>query len=290
MDKLVPESYVVFVATIALAAGLLCMIVSFRTSLRNHSTRLFAISIVSGLALFANHWATYFAAIFIVATAVTELEFLQNLAAIIRKDPNYFNYQKEKLTRGETMLRTQKEELVDEIAEEDAVTGDSETKAGKDSSVLTPIAEIDVREISHRQRLSIALGVEDNALKYISKKYPESFEKHVRYKKASKSVELDGIIYGKDGSADKIVEIKWLRNRISVVNFTRFAVDRLRRDIGYYKEITGKNADGLLVLVFSNKEFLSDKLRSRLEEFAAEFGVNIEYLSLHDIGFTEVKF
>ena len=44
------------------------------------------------LSLFCNKPWTYFAALFIVATAMTEIEFLQNLAAIISGDKNYFAY------------------------------------------------------------------------------------------------------------------------------------------------------------------------------------------------------
>jgi hypothetical protein len=54
--------------------------------------RAFALLIILAVALVANYWVTYFAAMFIIATAATELEFLQNLAAIIRGNRDYFNY------------------------------------------------------------------------------------------------------------------------------------------------------------------------------------------------------
>lgn len=68
-------------------------------NLRAHTLRLLAIFFVAALALFSNDVTTYFLAIFIVATAVTELEFLQNLAAIIRGNKEYFDYKKEALSK-----------------------------------------------------------------------------------------------------------------------------------------------------------------------------------------------
>lgn len=68
-------------------------------NLRAHTLRLLAIFFVAALALFSNDVTTYFVAIFIVATAVTELEFLQNLAAIIRGNKEYFDYKKEALSK-----------------------------------------------------------------------------------------------------------------------------------------------------------------------------------------------
>ncbi len=56
------------------------------------------------LAVIAKEFWTYFAAIFILGTLVTEVEFLQNLAAIIRGDKNYFDYMK--AAQGQTTKET----------------------------------------------------------------------------------------------------------------------------------------------------------------------------------------
>jgi hypothetical protein len=65
---------------------------------------------VISLALFANHWTTYFAALFIVATSVTELEFLQNLAAIIRGDRAYFEYKTKQLSKEQVERKVREEQ------------------------------------------------------------------------------------------------------------------------------------------------------------------------------------
>lgn len=68
--------------------------ISFKKSQRSHSIRLSALALIGGLALFCNNVWVYAAGVFIVATAVTETEFLQNLAAILRGSRHYFDYKK----------------------------------------------------------------------------------------------------------------------------------------------------------------------------------------------------
>jgi len=80
-----------------LGGGLCCVAVIFAflslcSFLRAHALRLTAIMFVTAISLISNDFWNYFTALFIIATAVTEIEFLQNLAAIIRGDKNYFAY------------------------------------------------------------------------------------------------------------------------------------------------------------------------------------------------------
>ena len=113
-----PDNYASFIGTVALIVSILCLFITFLLKQRSHATKLFSIMLVASLAFFSSHWATYFAAIFIVATAVTELEFLQNLAAIIRKDENYFKYKKEALSKAENIRRKAEEAIEEEYTSE----------------------------------------------------------------------------------------------------------------------------------------------------------------------------
>lgn len=83
-------------AVVAVMAGLASLIPDWRV----HLLKLLSIVFICSLALFSNSVSTYFVAIFVIATAVTELDFLQNLAAIIRGNDGYFNYKKEALSRA----------------------------------------------------------------------------------------------------------------------------------------------------------------------------------------------
>jgi hypothetical protein len=94
METLLPKSFLGALAGFFCLVSIVLGVASLWRKTRPQSTRLYAIFLVVGLALFSSHWTTYFASLFIVATVVTELEFLQNLAAIIRRDKNYFDYKK----------------------------------------------------------------------------------------------------------------------------------------------------------------------------------------------------
>ena len=85
MDKLMPSNFIEALGGSIITLAILLSLISLFPGLRSHSIGLLALFVVAALALFSNHWSTYFAGIFVIATAVTELEFLQNLAAIIKR-------------------------------------------------------------------------------------------------------------------------------------------------------------------------------------------------------------
>ncbi|MBI3006180.1 MAG: hypothetical protein HYY49_12310 [Ignavibacteriales bacterium] len=89
-----PKTFIEALAGGLVSLSLILLFLSLFASLRTHSTKLLSILLLIALALFANSPWIYFAAVFIIATAITELDFLQNLAAIIRGDKNWFDYRK----------------------------------------------------------------------------------------------------------------------------------------------------------------------------------------------------
>ena len=91
-SMLLPKTPTEALAILLIGIGIVLILISFCSKLRTHALRLAGIGFVLSLALFANYSWTYFVAIFIIATVITELEFLQNLAAIIARDPNYWKY------------------------------------------------------------------------------------------------------------------------------------------------------------------------------------------------------
>ncbi|MCP4649956.1 MAG: hypothetical protein GY853_07765 [PVC group bacterium] len=102
MGKFLPLSFTQLVAGIFSFCSIIAFFLSLKTSIRAHSLRLFSISLISALSLFCNHVSVYFASVFIIATAITETEFLQNLAAIISDSKEYFHYKQAK--EGKTSL------------------------------------------------------------------------------------------------------------------------------------------------------------------------------------------
>src|ERR1700732_2626344 len=89
-----PKSFIDVVGTVSLVLGFVFAFLAIRAAIRDLCLRVTGMSFIIALSLFANHTAVYFAAVFIVATGITSVEFLQNLAAIIRGSKEYFEYRK----------------------------------------------------------------------------------------------------------------------------------------------------------------------------------------------------
>jgi len=92
MENFLPPSFIKLIAGVFSACSIIAILCSIKSAIRTHAIRVFAISSIVALALFSENGWVYFASVFIIATAITETEFLQNLAAIIRGSKPYFDY------------------------------------------------------------------------------------------------------------------------------------------------------------------------------------------------------
>lgn len=129
MEKYFPASFSEVLAGTLVLFALISAGLSLIPCLRAHTLRLLAIFFVTALALFSNNVSTYFVAIFVIATAVTELEFLQNLAAIVRGNKEYFDYKKEALSKERKL-----DILAAEVAQAAVVVGTGVNGADEDDS------------------------------------------------------------------------------------------------------------------------------------------------------------
>lgn len=275
IQTLIPDNYSSFIASITLVVAIICLFISFSEKQKSHSTKIFSIMLVASLSLFSAHWATYFAAIFIVATAVTELEFLQNLAAIIRKDENYFNYKKEALSKTENIRRKAEEALEEEFT--------AESESDQTETQTTKIDLSQIQELSRASRMRLSFEVEEKALNYLEGEFGQ-IERGVRFRKDGKTVEFDGVITKKDGRENTVFEVKWSRNSdhtFMLVNHSlRFAQEQIER----HEDITGRKPKFCLVVVTNTKTSLSSERKIRLIERAEESGIELKILSLTEIG------
>ena len=92
MEQLFPNTFIEildgFLSLIAVSLAIL----SLFSKDRSYVIRVFVLMFILAISLFSNHWSTYFAAVFIIASTITELEFLEKIAAIIRGSKYYFDY------------------------------------------------------------------------------------------------------------------------------------------------------------------------------------------------------
>lgn len=242
MNLIIPENFVQFTAGVFALVALICVCVSSRASSRDHSTRLAAVLIISMLALFANHWAVYFTALFIVATAVTELEFLQNLAAIVRGNSDYFKYKIEELGQREIQEKVEKEQR-----------NLHTSKARNEHSLENEVA-------IKKERVNTIVSAEKLALDKMEEYFEQPIKRNVRVSSNSGSVELDGLIPSvvDDMVSEKIIEVKYLRSPKTFGNFLNI-FHRIEAQARQYCKIANKIARLHIVLVIEGDNTLNQK-------------------------------
>jgi hypothetical protein len=104
-QKLILENFRELFSFFCFLFSLVFSFVSLKRGKLEHGLRMAAILFIVSVSLFANRGYCYFGAIFIIATAVTQLDFLQNIAAIIRGSKEYFDYKKESKPTKEPHIR-----------------------------------------------------------------------------------------------------------------------------------------------------------------------------------------
>jgi hypothetical protein len=243
-SQLIPPSFIEALGGSVMVFALILVLASLIPCIRSHATRLLAILLVVGLALFSNYWATYFAALFIVATAVTELEFLQNLAAILRGNKEYFQYKKEHLSNEQVEKKVEKEQK--QLAKDE--------KTAEPTVVQPPI---NVRRI---------VDLEREAIRRMEIHFGESIERNVRIAIGSRHFEFDGLIPSvvDDVKAEKLIEVKYLR---SPKYFSQLVntLPRIEHMAHAYMKARNKIAKLHLVLIVEGDERLNDKQLSELK-------------------------
>ena len=268
MPSLMPSTFPEALGGIVILLALLLSLISLIPALRSHSLRLLALFFVAALSLFSNHWSTYFAGIFVIATAVTELEFLQNLAAIIRGNKDYFDYKKETLTSEQKQKKVQEEQAELNIQQ-----------AKQPPSVdLAPekVAAPANREPASNIRQII--NIEDKALDKMEKYYNSKIERGVRISRKGRHIEIDGLIpsAADDMVSEKIIEVKYLRSpqQFAVINKIFPQLEAVARS---YCEITNKIAKLHVVLVIEGDETLSENQLEKLKQLVDSSNIAMGY-------------
>lgn len=242
--EMLPSSFLESLAAALVALACLFAVLSLIPCVRAHAIKLLALIFVVSLALFANHWTTYFASLFIVATSVTELEFLQNLAAIIRGDRAYFEYKTKHMSeeRVEQKVREEQQQLSGASAEAEAPVQ------------LQPTAV-------HR-----IVELEKEALNRLEKYFGKSIQRNMGFSYGKNHLELDGFIpnEGRNEAPETFIEVKYLQNPAAFASFTRQyqkIVDRVQ----LYMKLTGEVVKLHVVLITKSNVNLTDSQLSALK-------------------------
>ncbi len=255
--------YVDIIGTAVAAASLYAIHLSRDESAREHSTKMGAVLLIAALALFSDHAAVYFAALFIVATAVTEIEFLQNLAAIVRGNSDYFKYKIEELGR---------KEQEEKAARDQRELGEAPPERGSNGA--------DEKIAESKRRIENVIAAEAAALDRMEDYFGAKIKRNVRVRSGQRGIELDGLIPSivDDVMSEKIIEVKYLRSPRTFGNFASVfpRIEHLARE---YTAIAKKIAKLHVVLVVEGDKSLSsadlDRLKAMIDrsDIAAGYSV-----------------
>lgn len=217
---------------------------------RAHTTKLFVLLFVVSLALFADHVATYFAALFIVATSVTELEFLQNLAAIIRGDRAYFEYKAKQLSKEQVEQKVKEEQQ--ELAGAAIAAEPKQKMEPAMRSSSTPIHRI--------------VELESKAINKLEQYFNKSIQRNISFSYGGNRIELDGFIpnEGRNEAPETFIEVKYLQSPASFSAFKQHYQKIVER-VQVYMKLTGEIVKLHVALITKEGITLSNQQREELK-------------------------
>ena len=278
VENLTPENFRELLSASMFVFAIIFSFLSLSKNWREHSLRMTGLFLLVSLALFAHNGYSYFATLFIVATAVTQLEFLQNLAAIIRGSKEYFDYQKEYLSQREVETSIEKDVKAIEAAP-------SELTDGQAQKVIS--LTIDKTNLTPTQ---FALLVEEYTFKFLEKKYSKPIQRYVRYRGKHFSVEFDGVV--QMDNSDLIFEIKSSRRTVFPSTFILDSTQRLISKVREYQKLTKRTASLRFILVGNFPASYIPRLmekRTEILEEVADIDVTFESYTFEEIGLNDLQ-
>ncbi|WP_444888328.1 hypothetical protein [Microbulbifer sp. JMSA008] len=274
-------------AVLCFVAAVVFALISMKKDGREHFLRVCALFLVGVVTLFANSPYTYFASVFIIATAVTQLEFLQNLAAIIRGSKEYFDYQKETQSRSDVKRKIDQELIEEEVAA--AESDEDDTDVAEDNRVQATaenvMLNLSAKQMDYR---TFAMVAYEYAFNTLEDKLGNSIDKYPRYiSEKGRPIEFDGVM-----ETNSRIIVFELKTTLRLVMPARQLIKPISRvveealELGRHKK---KPVEVRLIYVafeqylFKNKE----RLQSLEQDLRSEFGskhFSADVMSYSDIG------
>jgi hypothetical protein len=170
LNQLIPANFREALGASSVTLAVVLLFISLIRTQRDHALRGAGLLLVFGIVLFANNGWTYFAGAFIAATAVTQLEFLQNLAAILRgASKEYFKYHREFIPPREI-----EEKVAQDVTAGEAV-GAEDFSNPQDQAAAAP-GDADSPQVTFAPERRMTAGqfgilVEEFAFRFLERKY-----------------------------------------------------------------------------------------------------------------------
>lgn len=249
-----------FLKEILIIAGIIIAAISFIPKIRHHSIKLFAIVFITSLAIYSNNWGVYFVSVIIIATLMTELEFLQNIAAIIRGNKHYFDYKK-------TVLLPR--EVIEQQNNNKPISKQISTKKEK----------LKQNEIFILEQL---------ALEHIEKKLNSHINRNIKVYRKNLNMVLDGLIDNDKNYPDKVFEVKLIQSNRSLQDLIYSGRNLINMLYLKYANITGKQPEIHLIVIIPDEEnFLTTEnvIKLHADLYSVDYKVIIHLLTFENIGF-----
>lgn len=243
-----------------LLAGLLLILVLvislllFIPKIHSKLLKIISIFLIISLTLFANNFWIYFLCTLVIATSITNVDFLENIAAIVRNSDSYFNYKSSKASKKQVENKIEDEILTEnESSESEVINNTTMTlihNSAPDNNKITDFVKLE----------ELALSEEE---KYFNSK----IERNIIFRNKNQNLCVDGIIDSEvdDMISVKLFEVKILRNLDLLLNNVEM-IKRIESVYRKYISITHKIAKLNLTIVVRDENSIKQEHINKLKE------------------------
>ncbi|GAA0501832.1 hypothetical protein GCM10008986_31690 [Salinibacillus aidingensis] len=262
-------------AVISIVLAIVFVAIFIWTSLlRREVLKIIGMLAVLGVSLFADHPTSYFLAILVLATLVAKLEFLQNIAAIIRNSDAYFQHFVEKKSQKEIEASINHEIMEENQAMKEngnGVVEDADTSSFMKSN-LNPV--------------QFQFIVEGCTFTFLENKYGAIINRYVKLPGTSQEAKFDGMMnLGKKTTL--FLEIKVMRRGSFPVEDLNKEIERTANFISQYSGQLSQNLELRYIFVGNIKESFVSRVKS-LKPEAADVNIRFEFYTFEDLGLTDI--
>lgn len=249
-----PLSFLELLAGLLLVLVLAISLLLFIPKIHSKLLKIISIFLIISLTLFANNFWIYFLCMLVIATSITNVDFLENIAAIIRNSDSYFKYKSSKASKKQVENKIEDEILTETESSESEVIN---------NTTMNPIHN----SAPDNNKINDFVKLEELALSEEEKYFKSKIERNIIFRNKSQNLCVDGII---DSAVDdmisvKLFEVKILRNLDLLLNNVEM-IKRIESVYRKYISITHKVAKLNLTIVVRDENSIKQEQINKLKK------------------------
>lgn len=193
-----PLSFLELLAGLLLVLVLAISLLLFIPKIHSKLLKIISIFLMFSLTLFADNFWIYFLCMLVIATSITNVDFLENIAAIIRNSDSYFNYKSSKASKKQVENKIEDEILAETESSESEVIN---------NTTMNPIHN----SAPNNNKINDFVKLEELALSEEEKYFKSKIERNIIFRNKSQNLCVDGII---DSAVDDMISVKLFEVKI----------------------------------------------------------------------------